>query len=563
MDIHSTTDLHPAIAIHLARLGITGDDALQDYLYPTLTQLPEPFQFKDMDKAVALVIAALHENRPILIWGDYDVDGITGTALLVNFFRAVGKQVHAHIPNRLTDGYGLNREKIKKFARQLGKGALLITVDCGIANHQEITVAQECGFSVIVTDHHQISTTPVTADAVINPKQIDCLFPRNDLAGVGLAFYLAAGIRSGLRDDLTYKSIGDTINLKYFLGLVTLGTIADVVPLTGVNRILCKAGLETYRTETLPGISALLEYLSIPVQDIDGESISFKMSPAINAAGRLGKAEIAFSLFTTTDLQLVAETAKSLSSCNNTRRQIGANDLENALINISKTHVEHNKCIVIKGDYHDGLLGITASRLTEMFGVPSLVCSNRAGGQLLRGSGRAPENFDLFAALSACDHLLERFGGHRAAAGFSLAEDNFELFRKHFTTQACQQFNQAPNSDEKKIRPESIELPVSEALEPDLLKALALLEPVGEANPRPHFLDTQARLISIVYFGKNNCHFRAQARGTFRNVGLIGFNLGSVIRSKDISEPCRIVYSHMRDHFNGRASWKLKVIDIW
>ena len=255
--------IHPIIREHLSLQGLLENGVLDKYLYPALAELPSPFLFKSMDKAVDLIIESIQGGSEIIIWGDYDVDGITSTALLVLFFRQLGVTVRYYIPDRLTEGYGLNGLKLSQLSEEKNQKKLLITVDCGISDHQEIALAQANGFQVIVTDHHNVPQNHVGAEAVINPKQNDCCFPYKHLAGVGIAFYLAAGVRAHLCKIKHISTINYKPNLKSFLGLVALGTVADVMPLNGVNRILVKGGLEAIASGDCSGLGVLLDEIGV------------------------------------------------------------------------------------------------------------------------------------------------------------------------------------------------------------------------------------------------------------------------------------------------------------
>ncbi|MEE4165568.1 MAG: single-stranded-DNA-specific exonuclease RecJ, partial [Desulfocapsaceae bacterium] len=483
--------VHPSIKEHLCRQGLVTDRDISDFLFPKLADLPSPFLMQDMDKAAEIVISAIHDRADIIIWGDYDVDGITATALLMLFFKKLNIAVSYHIPNRLTEGYGLNREKITEFSEKCGDRKLLISVDCGISNQAEITLAQELGFTVIVTDHHQLPEKTVTADAVLNPKQLSCNFPFKELSGVGIAFYFASAIRSKLR---SFKnSITDTseVNMKYFTSLVMLGTIADVVPLTGVNRILARAGMESLLESPLDGISALLEILELPSTNLSSESISFQVGPLINAAGRLGDPVVALKALTSSGDE-AQRFAKNLLRLNRRRKEIGNDNLETALGICRSMTTEGLKALVLNGQFHQGLLGITASRLVETFNIPALVCCLDEKTGKIKGSARAPDNFDLYSVLRSCSRFLEKFGGHKAAAGFSLKPEHFSSFSRAFNSSSGLEFLNNDNISNL-LSEKNINLPVSDALDPNLLVNLMQLEPQGEANPKPFFYDPEVR----------------------------------------------------------------------
>ncbi len=558
--------IHPAIRTHLQRQGITDDAAIVQYFRPSLAELPPPDLFHSMERAVDLVVAAIVGHHDILVWGDYDVDGITATALLIDFFRQLGVSVRSYIPNRLSEGYGLNEAALGACAAEMSAEKLLITVDCGIGNRREIASAKKLGFTVIVTDHHQVPADVGTADAVINPKQHACSFPCKDLAGVGVAFYLAAAIRARINQDKINGKERYNINMKSFLDFVCIGTIADVVPLIGVNRLLVKAGFEVLAHSPRTGMATLLAELGLAGDWLSSERVSFHVAPAINAAGRLGEADVSLAMLTGQDEKVLKGLAGRLVALNAQRKQIGKKDLETALNMVDNYSIESDKCIIIQGPFHEGILGITAARLVELHGVPALVCSlGRGDQQLLKGSARAPVGFHLYDAMSSCSRWLRSFGGHAAAAGFSLMSDSFETFKTAFQQAAragSAEWRSAQRGGEIKVA-DPVPLSLRGALDPLLLDNVRQLEPFGEGNPRPLFIDDEARLVSLSLFGGRGEHFKAVARGSYQNLPVVGFRLGSAARTIDLSAPCSLVYSPEIDSYNGRIVWKIRAENIW
>ncbi len=549
--------IHPTIKEHLRRQGFTTDQDIHHFLFPMLADLPSPFLMKDMERAADLVAEAIHEQASIIIWGDYDVDGITATALLLLFFKKLSIAVDYHIPNRLSEGYGLNKEIISEIAERNKGRKLLITVDCGISNQDEIAHAQSLGFTVVVSDHHQPPEKEVKADAVLNPKQRSCDFPYKELSGVGVAFYFASAIRSKLRNIKDVLSKTCEFNMKSFMGLVMLGTIADLVPLTGINRILVRAGMESLVHDPIDGIIALLETLGLSKANLNAETISFQIAPVINAAGRLGDPDIALKTLTGTGSE-AKRFARNLVTLNSRRKKIGTENLETALAICRSMTTEGLKALVIKGVFHEGLLGITASRLVEKYNVPALVCCSDKKNAYLKGSARAPENFDLYSVLSSCSRFLVKFGGHRAAAGFSMRSEHFAAFAKTFNDLAALEFFNKQHHNSTLAR-KFLTLPVSEAFNPELLENLAQLEPLGEGNPKPIFVDADVRFVSKKHFGTNGEHIRGMLRGRFENIPFIGFNVGRNLIGYNENDEISITYSHMMDTYNNSTSWKVRI----
>ncbi|MBT8328562.1 MAG: single-stranded-DNA-specific exonuclease RecJ [Desulfofustis sp.] len=553
--------VHPAIKRHLANYGVSTEEETENYLFPKLKDLPSPFLLKSIDTAVELIISAISNKEDILIWGDYDVDGITGTSLLYTFFKQIGVTPKYHIPNRLTEGYGLNSTVLRDYATKLTENKLLITVDCGISNGEELVLAKTYGFKTIVTDHHQVPDSMPQADATINPKQQDCQFPFNDLSGVGVAFYLAAALRNKIvNTDLLRTSY--IPNMKSFLDFVAIGTIADIMPLKGVNRILVKGGFESISASSHRGIRNLFTTLDINSELLTSDAVSFRIAPAINAAGRLGEAEKPLKLFLAETDASASEFSSQLVQLNNRRREITEQNYSDALDITRKELLKCNKCVVIIGEFHEGVLGIVASRLVEEFRIPALVCCyHPADRTIVKGSGRAPEGLNLYKLISGAELFLQNFGGHEAAAGFSLPAANFMQFKDKLYT-LISSFKGILSSDSISIENKYIELSLSEALDPTLLDNLRHMEPTGEANPKPTFIDRQARFVSYSTFGKNRAHLKGIIRGKYNNIPVTGFNLATKQREINLGEKCTVLFNHGVDYYNGRTKWRVYLKDI-
>lgn len=554
--------VHPAIKRHLAHHQLCSEEETENYLFPQLKDLPSPFLLKSMDTAVELIISAIKNKEDILIWGDYDVDGITGTSLLHSFFKEIGVTVKCHIPNRLTDGYGLNGAVLREYATSLSSNKLLITVDCGISNGEELVLAKKYGFKTIVTDHHQVPASTLYADATINPKQTDCEFPFSDLSGVGVAFYLAAALRNVIANNNLLKGIYIP-NMKPFLAFVAIGTIADIMPLTGVNRILVKGGFESISSTSYRGIKNLFTTLDIDNGLLTSEAVSYRIAPAINAAGRLGEVDKPLKLFLAENDASAKEYASQLVQLNNRRRQITENNYETAL-DISRKELSIcDKLLVILGNFHEGVLGIVASKLVEKYQIPILVCCyHPADRTIIKGSGRAPEGYDLYRLIAGTERYLKNFGGHEVAAGFSLPATNFIRFKEELYTLISSLKNDK-NSVSNRLENKYVELSISESLDRTLLDNLMQLEPTGEANPKPLFLDRRTRFVSYSTFGKNRAHLKGVIRGKYSNIPVIGFNLADKINVVNLKDRCSVLYSHSLDYYNGRSSWKVHLKDVF
>ncbi len=549
--------------VFLKNRGIEGDEALERFLFPRLADLPKPEKMQNLVKAVRLVVEYMTSGKQIVIWGDYDVDGTTGTALLVNFFRECGVTVTWHIPNRLLEGYGLNIEWFQRhITSSLSGEFLLITVDCGIANEYEISRIKKMGGIVIVTDHHNIPEHGLPQCIILNPSIPTCGFHRKQLAGVGVAFYLAAGIRAELADRELFDNVAKNINLKQYLAFVALGTIADVVGLTDINRILVRAGLEALGCTKFPGLQEILISCGIDGGEILSEDIGYLIGPKINAAGRLGENTLVVKLLTERDRLQAKKLATQLTILNDERKRISADNIELTLAKISATRVDQNKCVIAKGSLHQGVIGIVASKLVEVYGFPALVFSEK---ELLDknivyvGSARSIEGISMVKMLKACSKWIERFGGHEMAAGLTVTAENFAGFSARFSAIAKEKWQEHQISKKK---PYDIECSVENLMSDEYLDFMRLLEPFGPGNLQPIFKDSQARIVDSRVVGKTSEHLHLTIRGKYANHKGIGFSLGNRISEVQKNSERVMIYTPTINRFRGNVSWQVRVIDV-
>ena len=547
----------------LKKRGIEGDEALGRFLHPRLADLPKPEKMKNLLEAAALVVEYMSAEKQIVIWGDYDVDGTTGTALLVSFFREFDTAVSWHIPNRLHEGYGLN---VAWFEDHRGKlihnEFLLITVDCGISNKSEIARIQEIGGKVIVTDHHNLPENGLPDCIILNPSMPACGFHGENLAGVGVAFYLAAGIRAELANKQQFCVVAKSINLKQFLVFVALGTIADVVDLTYTNRILVRAGLEALSCSPFPGIQELLISCNINGGEIVSEDIGFHIGPKINAAGRLGESDLVVTLLTERDRHQAKRLATKLTALNEERKRVSAENLETALAKISETQVDYDKCIISKGILHQGVAGIVASRLVEVYGFPALVFAEKElpdKSLVYIGSGRSVEGVNIVELLSRCSRWIERFGGHEMAAGLTVNAANFEIFSRTFSAIAREKWNNHRIIKKKRY---DIECSVENLMSDEYLGFMKLLEPFGPGNLQPIFQDRMARIVDSRVVGKAAEHLQLTIRGKYVNLKGIGFSLGNRINEVQRESERILIFAPTINRFRGNVSWQVRVLDV-
>ncbi|MBQ6898173.1 MAG: single-stranded-DNA-specific exonuclease RecJ [Clostridia bacterium] len=464
--------------------GIRTAEAVLNFVSAADAELSSPFLIKDMEKAADRITRAVENGEKILVYGDYDADGVTATALLTSYLETIGADVSYRIPSRLREGYGLSPETAEEICRS--DINLVITVDNGIASVKEAEIFKAHGIDFIVTDHHKVGEILPDAYAVIDPHREDDTSPEENLAGVGVALKLISALEDG-DSEAVFEEFGD---------LAAIGTIADIVPLTGENRIIVAKGLELIKNSSRPGIIKLLESAGIK-SDVSGTAVAFGIAPRINAAGRMGSADTALKLLLTENDDEASRLAEILIS-ENARRQTTesaiAGDIEEYLD--ANPSVKNDRVIVVAGrGWHPGVIGIAASRLVEKYGRPAVVISVGDDG-ISRGSCRSIDGFSLYEALSFCEDTLIQFGGHTLAAGFSVNEDRIDAFREKINSYAAAQPPFYPSLDiDIRLNPAAIGM--------DILESLSYLEPFGAENPTPYFGLFAATLQTVKSIGSD------------------------------------------------------------
>lgn len=504
----------PLVGQVLLNRGYGEIEEAAQFLNCQLADLIDPYALHGMEKAVQRIISAMEKREKILVYGDYDVDGVTATSLILLFLRDLGFTTHYYIPKRVEEGYGVNKESIRKFAKE-GIG-LIITVDCGISSVDEIAYANSLGMSVIVTDHHEPPVKLPEAEALINPLVAKCAFPYKALSGVGLAFYLVAGLRKGLREAGFFKD-GIEPSLVEYLDLVAVGTIADIVPLTGINRILVRAGLEQINLKPRLGIRTLLEVCGVQPGHVDSSSVAYRLAPKINAAGRLSDAMRGVLLLTTDSREDAEREAGFLDVENDERQRIERKIYSEAveIIQSGGIEEEHRSIVLSSADWHPGVVGIVASRLMERYYRPTVLLCLESG--IYKGSARGIPNFHLFQGLSRCRDLLIEFGGHKYAAGVKVAPENLEKFKERF------------ESVVREMVPEEGFTPVMMLDAQANLDELGLeqvvkfqdLSPFGAGNPEPVVLIRDVQILNPRVVGGDHLSFTVRQNGV--SIGAIAF----------------------------------------
>jgi single-stranded-DNA-specific exonuclease len=539
----------PLLARLLAARGITTPAAANGFLNARLSEhLRSPMLFRHMPAAAERVLRAMNSGERIGIYGDYDVDGISGSAILVRFLRALGHEPALYIPHRLRDGYGVSAAGVRTLAAAGAR--VMITVDCGGVSHREITLAATLGMDTIVCDHHQVSGTPLPAHAVLNPIEADAGFPFRGLCGAGVAFYLALGIRLRLR-EAGHTNLPD---LRRYLDLVTLGTIADIVPLVEENRVLVKHGLRELMQTQRPGLVALKAVSG--VTDVSTSVVGFRLAPRLNAGGRLADATRAVELLTTEDRARAEELAADLDQENRARQTIEQEILQEALFQVERDGylAERRSIVLASSGWHPGVIGIVASRLVDRFYRPTVLLAVDAETGVARGSGRSIRGLNLYGALQACRHLVEGFGGHRMAAGLSIRQEQIPAFTEHFEAAV-----RAATRPEDFIPETTVDAELSFAEIGDrLVQDLAQLEPHGPGNPEPVFLTRGVTVMSHRIVGES--HLKLYLRHGDRPLSAIGFGMADLPLENGAS--LDILFSPELNEWNGSTSLQLRLRDL-
>jgi len=549
-EIEEALTIPPLVALILTTRHITSLVQAKNFLYARLKDMHSPYQLPGIDEAVSRIAGAIVEGEQIAIYGDYDVDGITGTALLVHFLSSLGGRVHWHIPHRIKEGYGLNSEALQ---RLYSKGVtLVVTVDCGSSDHEPIRLARELGMDIIVTDHHKLPDIPPDANVILNPKGNEENGELAMLAGVGVAFYLATAIRAYFRGKGRWTS-SEEPNLKKYLDLVALGTLADMVPLTGTNRVLASIGLsELSRTPNF-GLQALKETCGIRGKKISDWDVLFRLGPRLNAPGRLGNSEPALRLLLTTESAEAQTLAQQLEQLNRQRQTLENQLLAEAvsLVDANKAYEESSSLVLASPGWHKGVLGLVASRLTERFNKPTILLTQV--DELWEGSGRSVGNFDLYHALTRCKDHLVRFGGHRLAAGVGLAQSKLAEFR-HAFEQVVQERITPEDIQNKKKFDAMVHL---EDITPEFMTYLELMQPYGVGNPEPVFCcrDFQVEDSQTL----KGSHLRLRLRQGKARLAGIGFNLLESHQSLPL--PQWLLFSPRWNHWRGERQIQLHILD--
>ena len=535
------------LAAILVQRGIASPDLAKAFLRPDLERLTDPHSWADMPVAVELLTRAVRQKTPILVHGDYDVDGQCAAAMLTRILRSAGGTVHAFVPHRIRDGYDFGAAGLAE-AKRIGAG-LIVTCDCGITAVDAVRAAREAGIDVIVTDHHLPGDELPPANAVLDPRRPDCPSEDKNLCGTGVAFKLAQAL---------VQVLGLSPNLPlHFLDYVAMATIADVVPLVGENRILVRYGLKKMADSRWIGLRALIETAGLAGKPLRGAHVGFILAPRLNAVGRIGDANEGLRLLLTENPQEAAALARELETINARRQELDQIILDEAIELVEKTLQPADAAIVLANDtWHPGVIGIVASRLVERYGRPTFLVGWDEAGEFGRGSGRSIAGFDLHGALHRVGTHLEKYGGHTMAAGFTIKRDRFDAFRVAFLGVAGELLTPDDLAPSQRV---DLELPLV-SVNQELEKLIRHLEPCGAGNPAPVFGVRNARAVGARRVGTNHLRFTLDDGSAV--LPAIGFRWADAVPEDWLTNPLDVAFRLERDDWQGRTTIQARVASL-
>jgi single-stranded-DNA-specific exonuclease len=551
-----TLGISKTVATVLVNRGIQDVEAASYFLQGKLKSLPDPFLLKDSEKASEIIIRNIKQKKKIVIYGDYDVDGITSTIVVYNFLSLLGAQVDYYIPHRLEDGYGLNTYTLEEIATKGGE--LVITVDCGITSVQEIKYAKDLGLYTIIVDHHHVGEEIPEAIAIVNPHQKDCLYPFKDMAAVGVAFSFLMVLKKVVEKDGFFK--GKIPNLIEYLDIVSMGTVADMVPLLESNRIFVKHGLVQMQKNQRPGLLALANICGVKnLNEITPSIISYKMAPRLNAAGRIGNAIKGLELIINKDYDDALKMAEELNLTNEYRQQLEADIFEQAVAKVENSDMLETKSSIVLSStkWHPGVIGIVASRLVEKYYKPTIMISIEDG--VGRGSARSIPQLHIYNIIEKLSNHLVQYGGHKYAAGMTIKESEVEEFRNKFDLMV----KDALELEEYRQRTEIDAVLGLGDLTPELVVALSKLEPFGMNNPEPSFIAHNVKILKQNMINRAHLHWKLGTEDTALSFNAIGFSLlNDKKKNPKVGETVDIIYFPRINTYGGNITLQLYIKDF-
>lgn len=547
--------INPVIARIIRNRDIVGEDNIHTYLHGTISDLHDGMLMKDMDKAVDILLEKINEGKKIRIIGDYDIDGINATYILLEGIHALGGNVDVDIPDRMRDGYGLNQNLIDH-AFRAGVDTI-VTCDNGIAAGEEIHYGKRLGMTIIVTDHHEVPYEEVDgekryilppADAVVDQKQPDCPYPFKELCGAAVAYKLIEALFEASGKDIE--------DVDYLMENVAIATVGDVMDLVGENRIFVKQGLDMLKRTSNLGLKALIECTKVKVEQLSAYHIGFVIGPCLNASGRLDTAKRALELLCARTKREADILAGDLKALNDSRKDLTLQAVEKAVTCIEKTELKNNPVLVVfLPDCHESLAGIVAGRIRERYYKPTFVITRAEEG--LKGSGRSIEAYHMYEELSKCKHLLTKFGGHKLAAGISLQERELSAFRKLLN-------ENAKLSEEDMIPKIAIDMQLPLAyIDEALVEQLELLEPFGKGNQKPVFVEKDLEVLHTRVMGKNQNVLKMQVRDASGKVmdALYFGNVPEILAYFEQKRDAKVAFTYYpsMNEYQGRKSLQIVV----
>jgi single-stranded-DNA-specific exonuclease len=502
----------------------------------------DPFLMRDMDVAIKRIEAALRDDERIVVYGDYDADGVTGTVLLTEVLRAIGGDVKHYIPDRFSEGYGLNTGAISKIAAMGTR--LIVCVDCGVRDIEQIQMASEEGVDVIVIDHHEPGSELPAAAAIINPKQEGDQYPFKSLSGVGLAYKVAQALSVELRD----------LSTKEYLDLVALGTVADIVRLRGENRLLASEGIEKLNAAVRPGLKEIMRLAKLRPGGVTATTIGFVIGPRLNAAGRLGSAERAVKLLATQDDSEAKLIAGELDRVNRKRQTLTEKAVDDAKEQIDTLEVLPDVILVAQQNFNEGIVGLIASRVKDQYYRPTFIGTR--GEEITRGAARSIPGFNIARALEGCRDILLKYGGHEKAGGFTLKTTNLNQFEKRLGEIAEEQLSESDFVPEIEI---DAEVEIAD-LNDRMLKFFDRLEPCGEGNPAPVLMTEKVFVAAKRAVGMDGKHLKLTVRKGGSVMDAIAFRKGHLM--SELPEKVDVAYRLERNEYMGVTSLQMNVVDI-
>lgn len=539
--------LHPLVRDILIKRGYEKPEEVEAFLNPNYDeQLHDPYLMKDMKPAVDRILEAVEKKQSIVIYGDYDIDGITASTVMVETIRNLGHEARSYIPDRFEEGYGINLEALQKLKAE--GTDLVVTVDCGITSVKEVAWAMENGLDIIITDHHSVPATIPKAIAVLNPKQEDCAYPFKDLAGVGVAFKLAQALQ--IQSGKPEKG-----HEKWLLDVVALGTVCDVVTLVGENRVLASFGLKVMNKTRRVGLRALAEVSGVDLGKITSYTLGFMFGPRMNAAGRLEHAAQSLELMLTDDPVRARDIAGELDKLNKQRQSDQARIVKEAKA-MAEEYVDDPILVLASPDWSHGIVGIAASKVAESVGKPTLIM--QILGDKAKGSARSHGGFNLIDALRTGDDLFIKYGGHAFAAGYTIPVEKLEDLRRRLN----EHYLDVSDSLNGEVQDYDMSLNDFTNVDWDLHSGLLLLEPFGNGNRQPSMIIQNVEISDMRWVGSDKRHAKLSLTDGHRKLDGIGFGLADKYPDLEAGKQVSIVAHVDKNEFNGNTNLQLVVRDI-